>query len=68
MSGSQKKPVNHNAFASYRKGFVKGQKKGIMDLKKILLKKADKASCSVSIYTIESVVQEMLWGMEDENS
>lgn len=57
-----------DAAMKFKEGFTKGYKKGVEMMRKVLHKKEDKAACSVSIYTVDDVADELLLEVEDEDN
>lgn len=60
--------VNAEAAEAFHKGLIRGELRGILMFREKLIEKADDASCSVSVFDIEKVAEEMLREMQNENS
>ena len=47
-------------------GYHKGQRTAVCEMRKLLLEKSDDVSCSVSVFAIEDVYEEMVRRIESE--
>lgn len=56
-----------DAVIKLKEGFSKGFKKGVEGMRKELHKREDRTACSVSIYTVDDVADELLLEVEDES-